>query len=134
MGRTRADKLQTNPHAPIADKLPSQELTQSQRLSDKSSEASVTRDGPVTDAVSHFISVTGALPSTAPADNLDELGVLQLSLRTVVLLLQQKRQQEACCLLFRFGISLRKLMRRIGLNEAYSLQAMLSAQGLYPVR
>ncbi len=80
MGRTRADKLQTNPHAPIADMFPAQELTQSQRLSDRSSQASVTKDGAVTEAVSHFIPATGALPSTVPADKSDELGLLQLSL------------------------------------------------------
>ncbi len=134
MGRTRADKLQANAHAPIADKFLAQELTQSQRLSDRSSEASVTRDGAVMDAMSHFIPATSKLPSTVPADKFGELRVLQLILRTVVVLLQQKRQQEACCLLFQFGVSLRKVIRRPGLNVAYSLQAMLSAQGLYPVR
>ncbi len=63
------------------------------------------------DAMSHFIPVTSGLSSTVPADNLDELGVLQLTLRTVVMLLQQKSQQEACCFLFRFAVSLRKVMQ-----------------------
>lgn len=87
MGRTRADKLQANAHAPIADEFPAQELTQSQRLADRSSEASVTRDGAVMYAMSHFIPAMGGLPSTVPADKLGELGVLQLILRTVVVLL-----------------------------------------------
>ena len=80
MGKARANKLQANAHAPIADKHPAQELTQSQRLSDRSLEASVTRDGAVMDAIPHFIPATSALPSTVPADSFDELGVLQPSL------------------------------------------------------
>ncbi len=63
------------------------------------------------DAMSHFIPATSGLSSTVPADNLDELGVLQLTLWTVMMLLQQKSQQEACCFFFRFAVSLRKVMQ-----------------------
>ena len=87
MDRTRADKLQANAHAPIADEYPAQELTQSQRLSTRSLEASVTRDGAVMDAMSDFIPAIRGLPSTVSADKLGELSVLQLNLRTVVALL-----------------------------------------------